>query len=236
MYDDAAQRRVLQRRASVLVRAVRRRFFAPCPRTNKQHPPPTLSLFKTVTALTCGGSSSSGASSSGSSGGGIIIGSAVLGSAAAFAPADFACWQAKRWATKKQGGSTKNKPDSRPKHLGTKMSDGQLAFPGQILVRQRGLKIRAGEGVGVVRTLFFPLVCAQSTGCERVRAGGRAVISAPSGALDWQGKEEVRASNQAAQSPPPPPPPLPLTISCQTGRRPHALRQGRRHDPLHAPR
>lgn len=71
--------------------------------------------------------------------------------AAALLPGWCGQWQAKRWATKKQGGSTKNKADSRPKYLGAKMSDGQLAFPGQILVRQRGLKIKAGDGVGVVR-------------------------------------------------------------------------------------
>lgn len=55
-------------------------------------------------------------------------------------------------ATKKQGGSTKNKADSNPKYLGAKMSDGQIAFPGQIIVRQRGLRFKAGEGVGVVST------------------------------------------------------------------------------------
>jgi large subunit ribosomal protein L27 len=52
-------------------------------------------------------------------------------------------------ATKRQGGSTKNKADSHTKHLGTKMSDGQIAFPGQIIVRQRGLRLKPGAGVGV---------------------------------------------------------------------------------------
>lgn len=56
-------------------------------------------------------------------------------------------------ATKKQGGSTKNKKDSLPKYLGTKMSDGQLAFPGQVLVTQRGTKFHPGRNVGVVSAL-----------------------------------------------------------------------------------
>jgi hypothetical protein len=30
------------------------------------------------------------------------------------------------------------------------MSDGQLAFPGQIILKQRGMRFKAGEGVGVV--------------------------------------------------------------------------------------
>ncbi|KAI8467597.1 MAG: ribosomal L27 protein-domain-containing protein [Monoraphidium minutum] len=76
-------------------------------------------------------------------------GAAVAGSVAAFEAGEFACWQGKRWATKKQGGSTKNKADSNPKYLGAKMSDGQIAFPGQIIMRQRGLRFKAGEGVGV---------------------------------------------------------------------------------------
>lgn len=53
-------------------------------------------------------------------------------------------------ATKKQGGSTKNKKGSLPKYLGTKMSDGQLAFPGQVLVTQRGTKFHPGYNVGLV--------------------------------------------------------------------------------------
>jgi ribosomal protein L27 len=53
-------------------------------------------------------------------------------------------------ATKKQGGSTKNKKGSLPKYLGAKMSGGQLAFPGQVLVTQRGTNFHPGHNVGVV--------------------------------------------------------------------------------------
>jgi hypothetical protein len=57
-------------------------------------------------------------------------------------------------ATKKQGGSTKNKKGSLPKYLGAKMSDGQLAFPGQVLVTQRGTNFHPGHNVGVVSFLL----------------------------------------------------------------------------------
>ena len=38
--------------------------------------------------------------------------------------------------------------DSRPKHLGIKLTHGQKTKAGQILVRQRGTKFRAGKNVG----------------------------------------------------------------------------------------
>ena len=59
-------------------------------------------------------------------------------------------------AHKKGQGSTRNGRDSKPKFLGIKRSDGQDVLAGNILVRQRGTKIMAGENVGVGRdhTLF----------------------------------------------------------------------------------
>jgi len=56
-----------------------------------------------------------------------------------------------RWATKKQGGSTRNKADSAAKRLGAKLLGGALAFPGQVIARQRGARYHAGANVGVVR-------------------------------------------------------------------------------------
>ncbi len=50
-------------------------------------------------------------------------------------------------AHKKAGGSTRNGRDSHSKRLGLKKSDGQIVEPGQILVRQRGTKYRAGRNV-----------------------------------------------------------------------------------------
>lgn len=50
-------------------------------------------------------------------------------------------------AHKKAGGSTSNGRDSVSKRLGVKLADGQLARAGQIIVRQRGTKIRPGKNV-----------------------------------------------------------------------------------------
>jgi large subunit ribosomal protein L27 len=57
---------------------------------------------------------------------------------------------------KKAGGSTKNGRDSRAKRLGVKLYAGQNVKAGNILVRQKGTKYHAGEGVGVGKdyTLF----------------------------------------------------------------------------------
>jgi large subunit ribosomal protein L27 len=48
-------------------------------------------------------------------------------------------------AHKKAGGSTSNGRDSAGKRLGVKISDGQFAKAGAIIIRQRGSKFRAGE-------------------------------------------------------------------------------------------
>lgn len=59
-------------------------------------------------------------------------------------------------AHKKGQGSTRNGRDSNPKYLGVKRSDGQVVKAGNILVRQRGTKIKPGINVGCGRdhTLF----------------------------------------------------------------------------------
>lgn len=51
-------------------------------------------------------------------------------------------------AHKKGMGSTKNGRDSESKRLGVKRADGQYVIAGNIIVRQRGTHIHAGEGVG----------------------------------------------------------------------------------------
>lgn len=50
-------------------------------------------------------------------------------------------------AHKKAGGSTRLGRDSKPKYLGVKRADGQLANAGMVLVRQRGTKIHPGKNV-----------------------------------------------------------------------------------------
>lgn len=52
-------------------------------------------------------------------------------------------------AHKKSGGSTQLGRDSQGQRLGVKIADGQLAHPGQIIVRQRGTKIHAGKNVRI---------------------------------------------------------------------------------------
>jgi len=59
-------------------------------------------------------------------------------------------------AHKKAGGSTRNGRDSESKRLGVKRFGGERVLAGNILVRQRGTRVRAGEnvGVGTDHTLF----------------------------------------------------------------------------------
>ncbi len=50
-------------------------------------------------------------------------------------------------ATTKSAGATKLGRDSQPKYLGVKLSDGQTARPGMVIVRQRGRKFIVGQNV-----------------------------------------------------------------------------------------
>ena len=52
-------------------------------------------------------------------------------------------------AHKKAGGSSRNGRDSVGRRLGVKIFGGQIAVPGNIIVRQRGTKMWPGEGVGM---------------------------------------------------------------------------------------
>ena len=53
------------------------------------------------------------------------------------------------FAHKKGMGSTKNGRDSESKRLGVKKADGQPVVAGNIIIRQRGTAVCAGENVGV---------------------------------------------------------------------------------------
>ncbi|GAA4364936.1 50S ribosomal protein L27 [Kangiella marina] len=59
-------------------------------------------------------------------------------------------------AHKKAGGSTRNGRDSESKRLGVKRFGGEEVSAGSIIVRQRGTKFHAGNGVGLGRdhTIF----------------------------------------------------------------------------------
>lgn len=52
-------------------------------------------------------------------------------------------------AHRKAGGVADNLRDSNPKYLGVKLSDGQKAKVGSVIVRQRGTKVMAGTNVSV---------------------------------------------------------------------------------------
>lgn len=54
-------------------------------------------------------------------------------------------------AHKKAGGSTRNGRDSNPKFLGVKRFGGQAVKAGNIIIRQRGTKTKAGKNVGMGR-------------------------------------------------------------------------------------
>ncbi|NJP03946.1 50S ribosomal protein L27 [Candidatus Gracilibacteria bacterium] len=54
-------------------------------------------------------------------------------------------------AHKKAGGSSKNGRDSNAKRRGVKRFGGHAVSAGEVIVRQKGTKFRAGEGVGLGR-------------------------------------------------------------------------------------
>jgi large subunit ribosomal protein L27 len=79
-------------------------------------------------------------------------------------------------AHKKAGGSSRNGRDSPGQRLGVKRFGGQAVIAGNILVRQRGTVMRAGEGVGMGRDhTLFALVDGK-VGFAR-KAGGRLYVS-----------------------------------------------------------
>ena len=79
-------------------------------------------------------------------------------------------------AHKKAGGSSRNGRDSAGRRLGVKKYGGEAVIPGNIIVRQRGTKMWAGQNVGMGRdhTLF-----ATSEGKVKFHKGlkGRTFIS-----------------------------------------------------------
>jgi large subunit ribosomal protein L27 len=73
-------------------------------------------------------------------------------------------------AHKKGLGSSRNGRDSNPKMLGVKVFAGQQVTGGEIIVRQRGTRFKAGDGVGLGKddTLF-----ARSAGVVEFTRGRR---------------------------------------------------------------
>ena len=79
-------------------------------------------------------------------------------------------------AHKKAGGSSRNGRDSEGRRLGVKLFGGELAVPGNILIRQRGTKYHPGVNVGMGRdhTIF-----ALQDGVVQFRNGFIDVVAAP---------------------------------------------------------
>ena len=83
------------------------------------------------------------------------------------------------FAHKKGTGSSHNGRDSNPKMLGVKRADGQFMLAGNILVRQRGSKFKAGAGVGMGKDdTLFALVDG-TVKFERVGKDGKQVCVYP---------------------------------------------------------
>lgn len=74
----------------------------------------------------------------------------------------------------KAGGTAKNLRDSQPKMLGVKIYGNQAIKTGQIIVRQRGQKYRAGLGVGMGNdhTLFAKQNGKVKFSVKKVRSAG----------------------------------------------------------------
>jgi large subunit ribosomal protein L27 len=79
-------------------------------------------------------------------------------------------------AHKKAGGSSRNGRDSAGQRLGVKKFGGEAVLAGNILIRQRGTKWRAGSGVGVGKdhTIF---ALHDGTVAYQTKAAGRTYVS-----------------------------------------------------------
>jgi large subunit ribosomal protein L27 len=83
-------------------------------------------------------------------------------------------------AHKKGLGSSRNGRDSNAKRLGVKVFAGQTVTGGEIIVRQRGTRFKAGDGAGLGRD---DTVYARTAGVVEFREGRRgrviSVVPAP---------------------------------------------------------
>ena len=85
-------------------------------------------------------------------------------------------------AHKKAGGSTRNGRDSAGRRLGVKRYGGERVLAGNILVRQRGTKWRAGQGVGLGKDhTIFALISGEVR--FDTKANGRTYVSVDADAM-----------------------------------------------------
>ena len=94
-------------------------------------------------------------------------------------------------AHKKGGGSSRNGRDSNSKRLGIKKYGGEFVLSGNILVRQRGTKIKPGEHVGVGKdhTLFATMD--GFVNYETIRDGRKRVSIVPVETLEQLAAQEA---------------------------------------------
>ena len=78
-------------------------------------------------------------------------------------------------AHKKGGGSSRNGRDSQSKRLGVKKYGGEAVLAGNIIVRQRGMRIRPGLNVGMGRDYTLFAVADGFVRYEAVRGGRKRV-------------------------------------------------------------
>ena len=85
-------------------------------------------------------------------------------------------------AHKKGGSSSRNGRDSNAQRLGIKRYAGQAVSPGNVLVRQRGTRYRAGRNVGLGRDDTLFALVGGIVRFERAGRDGRQVSVYPPGA------------------------------------------------------
>ena len=79
-------------------------------------------------------------------------------------------------AHKKAGGSSRNGRDSAGRRLGVKKFGGEAVLAGNIIVRQRGTKVKPGVNVGMGKDhTLFALVAGKVTFKER--SGGKMFVN-----------------------------------------------------------
>ena len=78
-------------------------------------------------------------------------------------------------AHKKGGGSSRNGRDSHSKRLGVKKYGGEAVRTGNIIIRQRGMRIKPGNNVGMGRDYTLFALCDGFVHFEHIRNGRKQV-------------------------------------------------------------
>jgi large subunit ribosomal protein L27 len=82
-------------------------------------------------------------------------------------------------AHKKGGGSSRNGRDSHSKRLGVKRFGGESVKAGNIIIRQRGTRIKPGLGVGLARDYTIYAVVDGYVNFETIKDGRKRVNVLP---------------------------------------------------------